>query len=92
MSIQHTRVLLHAALEGDLSKVDYIADPLFGFHIPVVCKNVPQEVLNVRNTWKDKNDYAKKAKELAERFVKNFKKYEEHVTDGVRKAGPNIEV
>ena len=90
MSIRHTRALLHAALEGNLSKVDFQKDQLFGLNIPVQCRNVPKEVLNPKNTWKNKKDYDVKAKLLAERFIKNFGKYEEHVTEQVRNAGPKI--
>src|SRR5262249_39243985 len=34
MSIQHTRALLNAALDGKLDRVKFIKDPVFGFEIP----------------------------------------------------------
>ena len=34
ISIQHTRTLLNAALEGKLNKVKYRKDPVFGFEVP----------------------------------------------------------
>lgn len=90
MSIQHTRSMLHAALDGDLDSVDYGEDPVFGLQIPKTCPNVPDEVLQPRETWSDKDGYDSKAKDLAGRFHEAFKKYVEHVTDDVKKAGPNV--
>ncbi len=88
MSIQHTRALLHAALEGKLENVEFWTDPFFGLHVPAECAGVPTSVLNPRNTWADKSAYDAKAKELAEKFKANFKDYQNHVTEDVIKAGP----
>lgn len=76
MSIKHTRALLNAALDGELAKVKFVRDEVFGFEIPMECPNVPSEVLNPREAWADKNAYDEKRKELAELFNKNFKKFE----------------
>ena len=88
MSIKYTRALLHAALEGKLNNVTYQTDPVFGLAIPQSCEGVPAEILNPRNTWKDKKDYDTKAAKLAGLFTENFKKYHDHVSDKVRAAGP----
>ena len=88
MSIQYTRALLNAALEGKLADVSYHTDENFGLHVPESCEGVPTEVLNPRNTWQNKSDYDAKAAELAKRFRDNFKEYESHVSDAVREAGP----
>jgi phosphoenolpyruvate carboxykinase (ATP) len=90
MSIKYTRALLHAALAGKLDNVSYESDPVFGIDVPLSCENVPSEILNPRNTWKDKDEYDKKARHLADLFKNNFKVYLEHVTDAVKKAGPVI--
>ena len=89
MSIKHTRSMLHAALDGDLDDVGYAADPFFGLQIPQSCPNVPADVLQPRQTWADPAAYDAKAKHLAGLFHDAFKKYGEHVTDEVKKAGPN---
>jgi phosphoenolpyruvate carboxykinase (ATP) len=90
MSIQHTRALLNAALEGKLDSAKYRTDVVFGFHVPQTCEGVPVEVLNPRNTWNNKNEYDTKAGELVKRFRENFKEYESQVSDTVKKAGPKI--
>ena len=50
-------------------------DPIFGLPMPVACPGVPDEVLNPRNTWADKDAYDRKARELAALFVKNFEQF-----------------
>jgi len=79
--------MVTAALEGKLDKVEYQQHPVFNVMIPKECLNVPSEILNPINTWKDKKAYRKQAKELAGLFKKNFKKFT-HASDEVRNAGP----
>ncbi|MGI9107468.1 MAG: hypothetical protein ACR2G4_14620 [Pyrinomonadaceae bacterium] len=56
--------------------------------VPVSCPDVPAEVLSPRNTWQDPAAYDRKARELAERFNRNFKKYEDGVSAEVRAVAP----
>lgn len=88
ISIKHTRALLNAALDGSLNKSEFETEGYFGLAIPKSCESVPSEILNPKNTWKDKNAYDAKAKDLAGRFKEAFKQYEPYVTDEVKKAGP----
>ncbi len=75
MSIKHTRAMVSAALNGELDKVEYLVDPIFGLNVPAQCSNVPAEVLNPRNTWADKEAYDLQAKDLAARFKQNYTKF-----------------
>ena len=45
-------------------------------------------VLNPRNLWEDKEEYDKKALELAEKFKENFKKFK-NVSEDIANAGIN---
>ncbi len=72
MSIGHTRALLNAALEGKLDTVECELHPIFNMKIPKSCPGVPAEVLNPRNTWKDKAAYDAAAIKLRDMFRKNF--------------------
>jgi len=92
MAIKHTRAMVNAALDGSLSKVEFVTDPVFGIQVPTSCPGVPEEVLNPRNTWKDKEAYDKKAQHLAQLFVENFKQFEEGTPPEVIQAGPKSEV
>lgn len=88
MKLKYTRATISAAICGDLSKVDYYVDPVFGLKIPVSCPNVPSEILNPRSTWQDVNAYDKKAAELAFKFVRNFEKYAEKASDEILASAP----
>ncbi|WNF38755.1 phosphoenolpyruvate carboxykinase (ATP) [Bacillaceae bacterium IKA-2] len=74
MDLGLTRTMITAAITGELDKVAFIPDPIFGMFVPQYCPGVPKIVLNPRNTWENKNAYDKQANELAERFKKNFEK------------------
>jgi phosphoenolpyruvate carboxykinase (ATP) len=80
MSIQHTRALLRAALDGSLAKVEFREDPNFGLMVPVSVPGIPAEVLDPRQSWANKADYDKFAKILMARFEENFKEFQ-HVVD-----------
>jgi len=88
ISIKYTRALLNAALSGKLLNVKYATDPVFGFSVPQSCDDVPATILNPAESWPDKNAYMQKYKELAARFIENFKKYEEKCPLEVIRAGP----
>ena len=81
---------MNAALEGKLDEVEYTIDPFFGFEIPQQCPGLPEEILMPKNTWKNKEIYEKKAKELSEEFKEKFKKYEPFVSNEVKMAGPLV--
>ncbi len=90
ISIAYTRALLNAALDGSLLKTAFWEDPVFGFQVPKSCDGVPAEVLNPAESWPSKKAYMDKYRQLAARFVENFKKYEAGCSPEVKKAGPKI--
>ena len=49
--------------------------PIFNLQMPVSCPNVPDNILNPRNTWADRDSYDEKANNLAAAFTKNFEQY-----------------
>ena len=65
MKLAYTRAMITAAMNGDLDHVDYAQHPVFGLHVPQSCPNVPDEVLNPRETWSDSEAYDKKAHHAA---------------------------
>lgn len=90
ISIKYTRALLSAALTGNLDKVKYKKDPIFGFEVPRTCPDVPDEILDPSISWNNKHEYDKKYQQLAARFVENFKKFEDHTSREVIEAGPKV--
>jgi phosphoenolpyruvate carboxykinase (ATP) len=91
ISIRYTRAILNAALSGKLDKVEFKTDPIFGFQVPATCPDVPAEVLDPASAWPSKDEYWKKYKQLASRFIENFKKFEEGCPPEVIAAGPKIQ-
>lgn len=83
MKIEYTRALLHSALGGDLTNVEFEKEPFFNLSIPKSCHGVPSEILNPRNTWSDKAAYDAQAKSLAEQFLKNIEKHSKGLDQAV---------
>ncbi len=90
ISIRYTRALLSAALTGKLNDVPYVKDPVFGFDVPARCPDVPGEILDPSSSWPGKAEYPKKYKQLAERFIDNFRKFEDHSPHELVEAGPHV--
>ncbi|HSR47432.1 MAG TPA: phosphoenolpyruvate carboxykinase (ATP) [Anaerolineales bacterium] len=88
ISIGYTRALLNAALEGRLQSVEHARDPVFGFDVPQSCDGVPPEILNPAGTWSSQSGYMEKYRQLAARFIENFKKFEDSCPPEVVAAGP----
>jgi len=89
MPIQATRALLTAALAGELNRVEYRTDELFGFEVPVEVPGVETKLLDPRSTWRDPEAYDVKARELASMFRKNFEKFADADPE-VAAAGPRV--
>ena len=90
ISIKHTRDLLNAALTGQLAAVRYDKDPVFGFEVPRTCPGVPDEVLEPWSSWPNREDYDKKYKQLAQKFIENFRNFEDGTPQEVIDAGPKV--
>jgi phosphoenolpyruvate carboxykinase (ATP) len=90
ISIKHTRALLSGVLTGKLAKVKYFKDPVFGFEVPNACPDVPESVLEPWSSWPTREEYDKRYKDLALRFIQNFKKFEEGTPVEIIEAGPKV--
>jgi phosphoenolpyruvate carboxykinase (ATP) len=88
MKIAYTRAMVNAAVEGKLDDVSTNPHPIFGVGVPTSCPDVPNEVLNPRETWSDKAAYDEQAKKLAQMFVDNFEQFADTVTQEIRDAAP----
>ena len=86
MSLPYTRAMVNALVEGELDNVEFEIEPSFGFSIPKSVPGAPPELLNPRNSWKDKAAYDKTAADLSARFEKNFQQFD--APDAIKNAGP----
>jgi len=90
MKLSYTRAMITAALNGSLEKVKFDVLQIFDLQIPTTCPEVPSEILNPRNTWKDKEAYDAKANDLAKSFVKNFEQYASRASKEILTAAPKV--
>jgi phosphoenolpyruvate carboxykinase (ATP) len=90
ISIKYTRALLNAALEGLLDNVEFYTDPIFGFQVPKSCPGVPENVLYPAQAWPNEAQYFDRYRQLASRFVNNFRKYAPDCPPDLVRAGPDL--
>ena len=92
ISIGYSRAILDAVLNEELLAVEYWTDKIFQFQIPKTCRRVPDKILNPVESWPSKEIYLQKYRQLALRFVENFKKYETNCPREIVNAGPNLDI
>jgi phosphoenolpyruvate carboxykinase (ATP) len=88
MKLSYTRAMINAAINGELDNVACISHPVFGVEVPQSCPNVPDELLNPKDTWADKTAYDKAANHLAKLFNDNFEKYADQVNGDILASAP----
>jgi phosphoenolpyruvate carboxykinase (ATP) len=81
---------LNSALNGELKDVEYYTDPIFGFQVPKHCPGIPDSVLYPSSAWSSEDAYMKRYRNLAARFIDNFKKFADGCPIEVVNSGPNI--
>ena len=91
ISIKDTRGIIDAILNGDVNKVDTKKIPIFDFEVPTELPGVDTGILDPRDTYANAAEWDEKAKDLAARFNKNFKKYEgNEAGKALVSAGPQL--
>ncbi|HIY02326.1 MAG TPA: phosphoenolpyruvate carboxykinase (ATP) [Candidatus Blautia faecipullorum] len=91
ISIKDTRGIIDAILNGDILNAPTKKIPYFNFEVPTELAGVDTNILDPRNTYADASEWDAKAKDLAERFVKNFAKYEgNEAGKALVSAGPQL--
>ncbi len=76
ISIPDTRGIIDAILDGSIKNAPTKKIPYFDFEVPTELPGVSTEILDPRDTYANASEWEEKAKDLAARFQKNFKKYE----------------
>ena len=76
ISIKDTRGIIDAILDGSINNAPTKKIPLFDFEVPTELPGVDPKILDPRDTYANVEDWNTKAQDLAERFIKNFKKFE----------------
>ncbi|MDO4261057.1 MAG: phosphoenolpyruvate carboxykinase (ATP), partial [Eubacteriales bacterium] len=91
ISIKDTRGIIDAILDGSILTAPTKTIPYFNFEVPTELPGVDPKILDPRDTYADASQWEEKAKDLAQRFTKNFAKYESNA-DGkaLVAAGPQL--
>ena len=76
ISIKDTRGIIDAILNGEVNKAPTKMIPFFNLEVPTELPGVDTGRLDPRDTYADPEIWNEKAKDLAGRFIKNFRKYE----------------
>ena len=91
ISIKDTRGIIDAILNGSIDKAPTKKIPYFDFEVPTKLQGVDTGILDPRDTYAKPEEWDVKAKDLAGRFIKNFKKYESNrAGKALVKAGPQL--
>ncbi len=89
-SIPTTRALVSAIVNNTFEKTaEWDTLPGFRLTIPKHVTGVDSQLLDPRKTWQNPKDWAECAKQLIEKFIENFKKFDVNPT--IRAAGPKWE-
>ena len=75
ISIKDTRGIIDAILDGSILKADTKKIPFFDFEVPTSLPGVDPKILDPRDTYADAKVWDEKARDLADRFIKNFVKF-----------------
>ncbi|MDR1225783.1 MAG: phosphoenolpyruvate carboxykinase (ATP) [Prevotellaceae bacterium] len=75
ISIKDTRAIIDAIIDGSIEKTETVAIPVLNLKAPKKLNNVSEGILDPRDTYADKAEWEKKARDLAARYIKNFEQY-----------------
>ena len=91
ISIKDTRGIIDGILSGAINNSETKTIPYFNFEVPTSLEGVDTNILDPRDTYANPQDWEDKAKDLASRFIKNFKKYETNEEGkALVEAGPKL--
>ncbi|MBO4418508.1 MAG: phosphoenolpyruvate carboxykinase (ATP) [Oscillospiraceae bacterium] len=91
ISIKDTRGIIDGILDGSILKAPTKKIPYFNLEVPTQLPGVNPAILDPRDTYADPAVWEEKAKDLADRFIKNFVKYESNEAGkALVAAGPQL--
>ena len=75
ISLKDTRAIIDAILDGSIEKAPKTRVPVLNLEIPTELPNVTSGILDPRNTYNNAAEWEAKAKDLAAKYIENFKQY-----------------
>ncbi|PCH85827.1 MAG: phosphoenolpyruvate carboxykinase (ATP) [Piscirickettsiaceae bacterium] len=91
ISIKDTRGIINAILDGSIENTETKKIPYFDLEVPTSLTGVDSNILDPRDTYEDSAEWDKRAQDLAQLFVNNFKKYTDNDEGkSLVEAGPQL--
>jgi len=91
IDIPSTRAIIDAILDGSINEAEFEELPYFHLLIPKTLKGVNSKILNQKSTWPNPNAWDDAARQLAQRFIDNFKNFtDEELGKNLVSAGPRL--
>lgn len=91
ISIQDTRGIIDAILDGSIDHAPTKIIPTFNLEVPTELPNVDSQILDPRDTYITTEQWQVKADELAQLFIKNFAQYTDNEEgQSLVSAGPKL--
>jgi phosphoenolpyruvate carboxykinase (ATP) len=91
ISLKDTRTIIDAILDGSIDKAAKQTVPVMNLDFPTSLPNVTEGILDPRFTYENEEEWEKKARNLAARYIKNFEKYcDSDAGIALSKAGPQL--
>lgn len=91
ISIQDTRTIIDAILDGSIDDAEMHTLPIFNLNVPKHLNGVNADLLDPRQSYTDPLQWESKAEDLAKRFIDNFEKYTDTLEGQVLvQAGPQL--
>lgn len=88
IELKYTRAIIDSIHDGTLRNATFKNFDVFNFKIPLHVNKVPDELLDSRNTWNNKENFDVTRKRIAKMFIDNFKKIADN--SNISKDGPQI--
>ena len=90
ISLPETRAIIDTIHDGSIEKSSFENFPIFNIQIPKTIKGVQSDLLNPRNTWKDRKAYDQALVNLGKLFMRNCRSFA-NTKEGkiIAKAGPH---
>ena len=89
ISLQVTRKIIYAILDGTIKNANFETDPYFGVDVPTSLDDLGPETLISSKAWSDLEEYKSVAEQLVNKFQENFKEFNID-DDKILKAGPKL--
>ncbi|MBF0380320.1 MAG: phosphoenolpyruvate carboxykinase (ATP) [Magnetococcales bacterium] len=91
ISIQNTRKIIDAILDGSIDEAQTKEIPLFNISVPTSLPGVDSKILDPRDTYENPDEWDTKAEKLAKMFIDNFTQYTDNPEgEALVAAGPQL--